>query len=877
MDQGAQSAKDGILIFFGGRHLPACIEKVQKRPAGVSKTNSEGSGFLPLLFNYQQVNKRAFFWQRAGMFKNYIKTALRGLWKNKVFSAINIVGLAAGLAVCLLIVLYVTDELSYDKYNEHADRIYRINSDILFNNTPYNATNSPRPLAAALIRDYPQVEQMVRVVAQGNVLVKKGNENIQEHRSALVDSSFFKVFSVTMLQGDKGTALNKPDAIVIDETIAKKYFGRVDVVGQTLFLDNTAPYKITGVIKDIPRQSHFHFSFLRQLTERYPGQNEDWLSNNVISYILVKPGVSEAVLQSHVNETIQTYLYKQLEQLVHASVKDLEHQGSHFRYNLTKLTDIHLHSDLPYEIEANGSIAYVYIFSVIAALILLIACVNFMNLSTARSANRAKEVGIRKVAGSLRSNLILQFLTESILVSFVSLLLALGIASLLLPFFDQLAGKELPTSALLSFRLLSVAVVLVILVGLLAGSYPAFYLSSFQPIQVLKGRVASGFKNSWLRSTLVVFQFSISIVLIIGTIVIYSQLDYIRSRKTGYNRDQVLVLHNAYHLGNRIRAFREELLKFPGANNVTITGNLPTADPFTYDRNGWFTDPSLDPKKAAIFTDFTIDEHYIPTLKMELAQGRNFSSDFKSDSSGVIINEAAARQLGMKDPLTATLYRPDFRGDNAQRPIPYHIVGVVKDFNFSSMHEKVGPLIMEYGEDWGSIAISASPRRMSAVLDETERKWKTMAPGLPFSYTFMDSDFDNLYHGDQRTGRLFITFAAFAILIACLGLFGLVTYAAEQRTKEIGIRKVLGAPVGKIVVLLSGDFAKLVLIASLISFPVAGWAMSKWLQGFAYRVGIEWWVFVLAGIVAMAVALLTVSVQTVRAALANPVKSLKTE
>jgi putative ABC transport system permease protein len=470
------------------------------------------------------------------MLKNYLKVALRNLWKNKAFSAINIMGLATGLSVCLLIVLYVVDELSYDKYNVKADRIYRIDADIYFNGTQVNFAVSPEPLAAALLKDNPQVEQMVRMNYQGDISIKKGNQNIQDHHAVFADSTFFKVFTVPMIEGDPSTALKEPNSIVIDETTAKKYFNNTDVVGKTLYVNNSTNCKITGVIKDIPQQSHFHFSFIRPLMDTYRGNADNWLSNNNQSYILVKPGVTRVFMQSRVNDAINTHLSKQLETLLHSSLKDIKKQGNHFYYPLIPLTDIHLHSNKSYEFEANGNITYVYIFSVIAIFILLIACVNFMNLSTARSANRAKEVGIRKVAGSLRSHLITQFLTESVLLSFISLLLALLLSVLLLPFFNQLAGKEMHVSTLFSTWLLPVMVTLVFIVGCIAGSYPAFYLSSFQPVQVLKGKIAKGFKSSWLRSSLVVFQFTISIILIIGTIVIYNQLDYIRSRKIGYNQ-----------------------------------------------------------------------------------------------------------------------------------------------------------------------------------------------------------------------------------------------------------------------------------------------------------------------------------------------------
>ncbi len=810
------------------------------------------------------------------MFQNYLKVALRNLWKNKAFSAINIVGLSVGLAVCLLIVLYVVDELSYDKYNENADRIYRVDSDIYFNGTQFTASNSPEPLAPALMKDYPQFEQMVRITNPQDILVKKDNQNIQNHNAVFADSTFFKVFTVPMISGNPATALNEPNSIVIDETTAKKYFNSTDVVGKSLYIDNSVSCKITGIIKDIPKHSHFHFNFIRPLRDSYRGNAQDWLSNNVHSYLLVKQGTPKAVVQKYVDATISNYLYKELESVVHVNAKDMQKSGNHFVYPVMPLTDIHLHSDKSYEIEANGNVTYVYIFSVIAIFILLIACVNFMNLSTARSSNRAKEVGIRKVAGSLKSDLIFQFLTESVLLSFFSLVLALLLSALLLPLFNQLAGKQMQVSTLFSTWLLPVMVALVFVVGCLAGSYPAFYLSSFQPIEVLKGRMAKGFKSSWLRSSLVVFQFCISIILIVGTIVIYNQLNYIRSKKIGYNRGQVLILHNTYNLDKQIKPFREELLKMSGVESASISGDIPTAGGFN--QNGWFRDATLDGKKVAIMTDFNVDENYIPTMGMSMAQGRNFSRDFLSDSTGIILNEAAAKLLGFKEPLKEILYRPSYHeGGVNLKSIRFHVVGVVKDFNFSSMHDKVGPLVMELNENWGSIAVRINTKNIPSLISQIENKWNAMSPGQPFSYTFMDNDFNNIYNTEQRTGKLFITFAVFAIFIACLGLFGLVTYAAEQRTKEIGVRKVLGANVAGIVAMLSKDFAKLILIAAVIAFPISWWSMNKWLQSFAFRINISWWVFAFAGLTTIIIALITVSFQAIKAAMANPVKSLRTE
>ncbi|HLZ89078.1 MAG TPA: ABC transporter permease, partial [Puia sp.] len=437
------------------------------------------------------------------MLRNYFTVALRNLWKNKGFSAINIIGLAAGLGVCLLIVLYVIDELSYDRYNVKADRIYRIDADIYFNNTQFYAVATPRPLARTLVGEYPQVEQMVRTNYQGDVMVKKGAGFIQDHRLVFADSTLFQVFTIPMIMGNPMTALNEPNTIVIDESAARRYFNSTDVVGKTLELEDHTVCKVTGVIRDMPSASHFHFSFIRPLRDFFNrGDENDWLSNNYTSYILLRQGVSRDFVQSRIDATVDHYLGKQLLDLLHTSTQDLKKAGNHFKYELMPLTDIHLHSNKSYEFEANGNINFVYIFSMVAILILLIACVNFMNLSTARSANRAREVGIRKVAGSTKGHLIIQFLMESTLLSFFSLVLALGIALLLLPVFNHLAGKELHAGVLFSGRFLPILVLLVFLVGVIAGSYPAFYLSSFQPIQVLKGKLASGFRRSWLRSGL---------------------------------------------------------------------------------------------------------------------------------------------------------------------------------------------------------------------------------------------------------------------------------------------------------------------------------------------------------------------------------------
>jgi putative ABC transport system permease protein len=808
------------------------------------------------------------------MIKNYLKIAFRNLWNNKVFSAINIVGLAIGLATCLLMLFYVTDELSYDKYNAKADRIYRVDGDIKFGGNHFVLAVAPDPLGPTLKKDFPQVEQYMRFRGYGGLLVKKGNQNINEDKVIYADSTLFDVFTLPMIQGDPKTALTEPNCVVITETTAKKYFNSTDVVGKTLVVNDTTNFKITGVIKDIPAQSHFNFDFFVSLSSNDESRQNNWVSNNFNTYIVLKKGADPKRLEAQFPSMVLKYVGPQVKQLMNINMDDFVKSGNFDTYHLMPLTDIHLHSNKTAELEPNSNIEFVYIFSFIAILILLIACVNFMNLSTARSSNRAKEVGVRKVLGSLRKYLIIQFLTESILISFIALIIAICFAWLLLPYFNQLSGKQLGESEFLNPWLFPSLIALMLVVGVIAGSYPAFFLSAFKPVEVLKGKLSKGFKSSWLRSGLVVFQFFISIALIVGTLVIYNQLKYIRSKDLGYNRNHVLIIKNTFPLGNNAKAFKDEVLQMADVQNATMTGFLPTSD--WRNDSPLFQDATLDQKKAVSAQIWRVDENYIPTLDMKMVKGRNFSKDFLTDSSGIIINESAAKLFGFINPINKTLYYLN-NFNNGKDITAFHIIGVVKDFNFSSLREVVTPLALMYHEQNGSISFRINTSNISGLVDHIESKWKTMASGQPFSYSFMNDDFNNIYKSEQQTGKIFISFAILAIFIACLGLFGLVTYAAEQRTREIGIRKVLGASVSGILSMLSKDFLKLIIISMFIAFPVAWWAMHSWLQHFAYRISIGWWVFIIAGGMALLVALLTVCLQAIKAAIANPVKSLRTE
>lgn len=813
------------------------------------------------------------------MLTNYLKIAWRTLRKQRGFAFINIFGLAVGLGCCLLITLYVLDELSYDRYNEKADRIYRIQSDIKFGGNDMRFAVSPDPVGPTLKKDYPQVEQYVRLHQRGTWLVKRTGEttNLREDNVTFADSTLFDVFTLPLISGDPKRALAEPNTIVISESAAKRHFGNQNPMGQTLLLDNRLTFKVSGVMRDMPKNAHFHADLIpTMLSDEYPwGQ---WLSNNHHTYILLRPGTDPATVDRNFDAVIEKYVGPQVQQMIGKSLGEFRKAGNSVRYWLMPLTDIHLHSKQQIELAPNGDIQYVYIFSAVALFILLIACINFMNLATARSAMRAREVGVRKVMGSERQQLVSQFMTESVLTSVLAMVLAIGIVALALPGFNTIAAKELTIHQLTSSYLLPVLILLPFAVGLFAGSYPAFFLSSFQPIRVLKGglsalKTGTGFGGASLRSGLVVFQFMMSVILIVGTIIVYRQITFIQTKNVGFNREQVLTVNDAYAIGKQAETFRQEVLRLPGVLNGSISGYLPT--PSNRSDNAYFAEGQTDMNKGFSMQTWGVDHDYLKTMGMQLVRGREFSRQFGSDSSGIILNEAAIKILGFKDPIGKRVWR--FNDGEGKTRKTYTVIGVVKNFHFESLRRNIGALSLVLDSNSGAVSFRLSGANVPALVRQIEAKWKQLAPGQPFSYQFMNLSFDEMYRAEQRVGTIALTFAALAVLIACLGLFGLAAFMAEQRTKEIGVRKVLGASVTSIVGLLSKDFLKLVLVAILIASPIAWWAMNQWLADFAYKINIEWWMFALAGLLAVGIALLTVSFQSIKAALMNPVKSLRSE
>ena len=808
------------------------------------------------------------------MFQNYFKIALRNLWRNKAFSAINIFGLAIGIATCLVIMLFVADELSYDRFNQKADRMVRIIFKASLNGEKIETPTSAAPTAQTLRADYPEVQTTTRIRANaGAPFITYKNKTFKEDKFAYVDANFFQVFTLPFAEGDVKTALLEPNTIVISRAIAQKYFGNENPIGKVLQLKSeNISYKITGLIEKVPANSHFHFDLFASMASLAESRQQTWLSNNFNTYLVLRPGYDYKQLERKLPQVVEKYMGPEVQKSMGMSLKQFRDQGNDVGIFLQPLTDIHLHTNFTNDLEPGGDMRYIYIFGAIALFMLLIAGINFMNLSTAGASKRAREVGIRKVLGSVKKELMQQFLLESILLTAIALVVAVLFVYLALPVFNDLAGKELSLGFTTNFWLLPGLVLFGLVVGILAGSYPAFFLSSFQPVKVLKGALTAGKKSLSLRSGLVVFQFFISVALMIGTTVVYQQLNYIQNKKVGYDKEQVLVLHDTYVLRQQEEVLRQQLLHDPRVVNASISSYLPVG-PSNF--NSSVVLPDNNAAQSVSSQQYRVDYNYIPTLGMQLIVGRNFSKDFATDSTGLIINEAAVRAFGWRKDILGrkvTLFINN-EGDKAI----FRVIGIVKDFHFQSLHQRIAPLLMRLGDNGGSIVVKAKTKDMAGLLSSIKQQWNSFTADAPLAYTFLDERFTETYRAEQKIGRILSIFSGLTIFVACLGLFGLATFTAEQRTKEIGIRKVLGASLTNIVTLLSRDFLKLVLVANVLAWPLAWWAMHQWLQDFEYRTNIHGWVFVVAGVAAMLIALCTISFQAIRAAVANPVKSLRSE
>lgn len=810
------------------------------------------------------------------MFKNYLKIAWRSLKKQAFFTFLNTFGLAIGMAGALIISLYIYDELSYDKMFADADRIYRIDTDIKFGGAETRAAETAPPMAAALKRDYAQVESTVRFRTVGSMYVKKvgGDKSAKETHVTYADSTFFEFFGINMLAGNPKSALTGTKSLVLTKAAAEKHFGSTNIIGENLLLDNTDTYTITGVIEDMPKNSYFNeYSVFLAMAGNEASREELWGSNNYFTFIKLIPGVSAEDFQEPLQGMLERYMLPWAQKYFPGmTAETFAASGNYIRYHTMALTDIHLHSDKTSEMSATSSIQSIYILSFIGLFLIILASVNFMNLSTAHSLKRAKEVGVRKTLGSNKLNLIFQFLTESGLIAFVSLIAALAITLMALPFFNSFTGKSIaiPLTEPV-FWLLLVGATLVL--GLFSGSYPAFFMSRFTPVKTLNGGGAESVGNGRVRNALVIFQFAISVFLIVSTLVVFQQLNYIQSKDLGFTKDQVLVINEMGALGSKTNTFKEEITNMSTVESATLSNYFPT--PSWRSDSSFFEEGAKSQENAIQMQEWGVDTDYLKTLQMEIVAGRDFNKQFAADSTAIIINEATLPILNVTaEEALGIRISEEIEQEN---PTYYTIIGVVKDFHFKSLRDNIGALGMHLDKSSEKMAVRINGGHFANTITAIENKWNEMAPGQSIDYQFMDEAFNTTYEAEQKLSQIFFIFTMLSIFIACLGLFGLAAFNAEKRTKEIGVRKVLGATVSQISYRLTVDFLKLVGVAILISLPIGWFAMNKWLEDFSYRIEIGIGIFALAAVLAIVVAIVTVSYQSIKAAVVNPVKSLRSE
>ncbi|MCE7065681.1 ABC transporter permease [Dyadobacter sp. CY326] len=797
------------------------------------------------------------------MLPNYFKIAFRNFRNQRLFSSLNVCGLAIGMAAVWLMVLYVAEELSYDRFYDKADRIYRVVQEGKWATGSFNLAPTSAPYAAALQNDYPDIDKTVRISTEGGGTITFNEKAIEANDIFFTDASVFEVFNYPMLYGDRLTALKGTQKIVLTKTLAEKLFGDASkALGKTVLFSNNFPNTVSGVIADVPANSHLNFSALRSLPDNY---TSGWQQSDLYTYILLKEGANPQKLEEKLATFFPKYLKKEL--------GDID-----YKMSLQPIASIHLHSHLEYELSANGNINTIYIFSVVAALILVIACINYINLYTARSMKRVREVGVRKAVGSTRSQLMGQFLTESFLMTFLAGGLAALLVILALPYFNELADKALTINNSNGFSTILMAAAFIIVIGLLSGVYPAIMLSGFRPVEALKGRLGNNIGGVQLRQSLVVFQFAATVVMIACSGIVYRQLHYVSHKDLGFNKDQVLTFHvDNDEPRKQIRAIKEKLNQSPFIESVAAASNPLGNNSISGGALFVETESGEMPTSTQILQRFAADGDYINTLEIKLLQGRNFKEAAPADLYGaVIVNEAMVKKQGWNAPIGKRIkYFVDEKGTTQEAKV----IGVVADFHTYSLQHKIEPLVIQMPEteDKDNIYVRIQPAKTKEALAYINSVFKEFDPEAKLDFHFLDENFSQQYKAEQKQGSILLSFAVLAVIIACLGLFGLAAFAAEARTKEIGVRKVLGASVQNVVILLSTDFLKLVLIAIVIGVPIAAYAMQSWLQNFEYREHLSWWIFALSGFIALIIALATVSVQAIKAALSNPVEALRAE
>ncbi|HXB10064.1 MAG TPA: ABC transporter permease [Puia sp.] len=811
------------------------------------------------------------------MLKNYLKIAFRNLAKYKVISFINLFGLTVGLTCCLLILTYILHEESYDKYNSKANRIWRVTRS--FNNPDgivslHLGAVSP-PFGPLLLNDFPDLQKMTRLLLNGTSPIRYEEKLFNEDNIFFADNNLFSVFDVNIIKGDRTNALTDPFTVVMTEEVAKKYFGNADPINKVIRLDNRYNFRVSAIIAPVPENSHFHPDFMLSFNTLKDsaiygekGLATNWGNNSFFTYFLLPENYPAKSLEARFPAFLDRHMANPNGYGAGSKPSNLT------KIYLQPLTDIHLHGHTDEEIESNGDSSRITVFGAIALFILLIACINYMNLSTARSALRAKEIGIRKVSGAQRHEIIAQFLSESILISWLAIILAAALTLLTLPWINGLTGLHLSAQILLHWNILVPLILTPFVIGLLSGLYPALFLSSFQPVKVLKGLFKAGGNTVNFRKVLVVMQFAISIVLLISTAIVFQQLRFMQNASLGFDKEHILTLGYNNGLDKTFESFRDALQQDPHVLAATRSSRIPSGR--LLDEQGAQTESgdSLRPVSADI-KYVAVDHDFVKTYGIPIVAGRDFSRNYATDSTGYLLNAAATKVLGLKTPQ-------DMVGRNfAYGGVKGKVIGIMGNFNFEDMHQAILPIIFVIPpanqNQFGRISIKIAGADINTTMAHIEKTWKRYLPEVPFESTFLDERFQKLYKAEQQQGSLFTAFAGIAIFIACLGLLGLSAFSISQRIKEIGVRKVLGASTGSIVTLLSTDFLRLVAIAALIAFPIAWYTMHNWLRDFAYRISIEWWVFFVAGILAAAVALITIGFQAIRAALANPVKALRSE
>jgi putative ABC transport system permease protein len=808
------------------------------------------------------------------MLYNYFKVAYRNLIRQKFYTIINVSGLGIGIAVSLLIAFYVIDELSYDKFHKDSDRIYQIYLKAMLQGKPIEGANTCGPIASASKEELAGVEDAIRITMWRDIVFRNEDKIYTEEKLLLADSNFFSFFTFELLEGNPDNILNKPDQIILTENTALKYFGYKagegeSPVGKSLLMgSDKTNCEVIGIMKNPPKNSHFRFDMMLSMVSWDFSKSTQWTNNSLYSYVKLNEGADQVVVGASMLAMSDKYVGPEIEMYVGTTLEEWRASGNgEYAYHMQPMTDLHLYSKVDGNIDASGDIAYVYLLSAVSIFIILIACINFMNLSTARSTGRAKEVGIRKTVGAPRSRLISQFLLESVIISAISSILAVAGLVLALPFFNQMTGKSIEFDYVLSPMFVIAIILILLVVGLLAGSYPAFYLTSFKPIEVLNGKIRQGAKGGWIRSTLVVFQFAISVSLIVSTLVIFKQLNLVQDKNLGYDKENILVIDNTRVLGDDKQVFKQRLQSLSSVVSVGISNYVP---PHVYSNSVYFPNGVQD--EGQLLYQIYADEDYLKTIGVEMNIGRYFSKDYPSDSGAVVINRKAMEAFGWESNEGNILSVPDDDG-----MINHEVVGIMNDFNFSSLKTEIEPLVIFLSQYGDLMPVRLATGNISEKIKEVEAIWNEMTANEPFDYTFVDENFAAQFRAEQRFGKLFIMFTSLAIFIACLGLFGLATFIAEQRSKEIGIRKALGASVPTIVMILSKEFTKLVFISILIAIPTVIILMNWWLQNFAYKTEIGVLSFVLGGAAALIISWITVSYHSIKAALLNPTTALRYE